>query len=157
MSSSWNRIVVRETLDIIVRLCLSKDTTGKMISWMNTQIDEYGYPYFHRKFASYGAVNGSYFFIISGTEIRCRLRCRIFNVYGRKDAVASLCTARIVQLGYCYRSVQNWLLCSMFSFSLAALTCVILCKQLVRFIEINISLVFHELTNIYLKSNQTKF
>jgi hypothetical protein len=40
----------------------------------HTQIDEYGYPYLHRKFASYGAVNGSYFFVISGIEMRCRIR-----------------------------------------------------------------------------------
>jgi hypothetical protein len=25
------------------------------------QVNRYGYPYFHRKFASYGAVNGPYF------------------------------------------------------------------------------------------------
>jgi hypothetical protein len=62
---------------------------------MLTKIDEYSYPYFHRKFASYGTVNGSYFFVVSGTEIRCRVRYRIFNVYGRKGAVASLCAAHI--------------------------------------------------------------
>jgi hypothetical protein len=49
---------------------------------MATQINRYGYPYFHREFASYDAVNGPYFLVILDTVIRHRIRGRIFTVYG---------------------------------------------------------------------------
>jgi hypothetical protein len=52
----------------------------------DTQVNGYGYPYFHRKFASYGAVNGPCFLVILGALIRHR----IFTVYARIRAVISL-------------------------------------------------------------------
>jgi hypothetical protein len=63
-----------------------------------TQVNQYGYPYFHRKFASYGTVNGSYLLVNLGTVIRHHIRGRISApditaVYGpfmrRKVAVSS--------------------------------------------------------------------
>jgi hypothetical protein len=54
------------------------------------QVNQYGYPYFHRRFASYGAVNGPYFLVIMGTVIRHRIQGRIFRVYDSIRAVISL-------------------------------------------------------------------
>jgi hypothetical protein len=47
---------------------------------IQTQVYRYGYPYFHRKFATYGAVNGPYFLVILSTEIRHRIRAVPFDL-----------------------------------------------------------------------------
>jgi hypothetical protein len=84
----WWRCSLIQHFDLVQRkVCNSFETEDNTCI---SQVNRYGYLYFRRKFASYGAVNGPCFLVILGTVIRHRILGRIFTVYTRIRAVISL-------------------------------------------------------------------